>query len=174
MRASDSYYGLSPREVRKFAFQYGKAITEAMPQQWSENEMDGLDWFTAFLKRHPRLSITKPEATSQARVSAFNPTNVNSFFNNLQTILNRLKLECADIWTMDESGVTTAQLPDRVVARQGFKQIGRVTSAERGSLVTVAVAVSPSSNSIPPFRISPKEVQELFFERSSSWKCWFS
>lgn len=34
----------------------------------------------------------------------------------------------------------------RVVARTGFKQIGRVTSAERGSLVTVAVAVSPSGN----------------------------
>lgn len=142
MRASDIYYGLSPREVRKFAFQYGKAITVAMPQQWSENETAGHDWFTAFLKRRPRLSIRKHEATSQARVCAFNSTNVNSFFNNLQTILNSLKLECADICTMDETGVTTVQSPDRVVARRGFKQIGRVTSAERGSLVTVAVAVS--------------------------------
>lgn len=134
-----------------------------MPQQWSENEMAGPDWFTAFPKRHPRLSIRKPEEKSQARVSAFNPTNVNSFFNNLQTILNRLKLECADIWTMDETGVTTVESPDRVVARRGFKQIGRVTSAERGSLVTVAVAVSPSGNSIPPFFVFPRKKFKNYF-----------
>lgn len=71
IRASDIYYALSPREVRNFALQYGKAITVAMPQQWSENEMAGSDWFTACLKRHPRLSIRKPEATTQAWVSAF-------------------------------------------------------------------------------------------------------
>lgn len=162
MRASDIYYALSPREMRKFAFQYGKAIAVAMPQQWSENEMAGYHMFTAFFKRHPRLSIRKPEATSQARVSAFNPTNVNSFFNNLQTIKSS-NAGMLDIWNLDETGVTTVQTLDRVVARRGFKQIGRVTSAERGSLVTVAVAVSPSGNSIPPFFLFPRKKFKNYF-----------
>lgn len=86
-----------------------------------------------------------------------------TFFLNLQTILNNLKLECADIWNMDETGVTTVQTPDRVVARRGFKQIGRVTSAERGSLVTVAVAVSASGNSIPPFFVFPRKNFKNYF-----------
>ena len=51
---------------------------------------------------------------------------------------------------MDEKGVTTVQRPDKVVARWGRKQIGAITSAERGVLVTLALAVSASGNSIPP------------------------
>ncbi|XP_065678145.1 uncharacterized protein LOC136093140 [Hydra vulgaris] len=137
-KASDIYYGLSPKEVTKLAYQYGK------------------DWFSAYLKRHKKLSIRKPEATSQARVSSFNPTNIQKFYNNLQTILNRLKLESEDIWNMDETGITTVQTQDHFVARKGFKEIGCVTSAERGNLVTVAVAVSASGNSITPFFIFPR------------------
>nr|XP_047133687.1 uncharacterized protein LOC124811672 isoform X1 [Hydra vulgaris] len=162
-KASDIYYGLSPKEVRKLAYQYGKANSIKMPHNWSANEAAGEDWFSAYLKRHKKLSIRKPEATSQARVSSFNPTNVQKFYNNLQTILNRLKLENGDIWNMDETGITTVQTPDHIVARKGFKQIGRVTSAERGNLVTVAVAVSASGNSIPPFFIFPRVKFKSYF-----------
>ncbi|XP_047135156.1 uncharacterized protein LOC124812472 [Hydra vulgaris] len=64
---------------------------------------------------------------------------------------------------MDETGITTVQTPDHIVARKGFKQIGRVTSAERGNLVTVAVAVSASGNSIPPFFIFPRVKFKSYF-----------
>ena len=52
---------------------------------------------------------------------------------------------------MNETGVTTVQKPSKVVARKGFKQVGAITSAERGTLVTLATAVSAVGNSIPPF-----------------------
>ena len=154
-KASDIYYGLSPKEVRKLAYQYGKANSIKMPHNWSANEAAGEDWFSAYLKRHKKLSIRKPEATSQACVSSFNPTNVQKFYKNLQIVLNGLKLESGDIWNMDETGITTVQTPDHIVARKVFKQFGCVTSTERGSLVTVAVAVSASGNSIPSFFIFP-------------------
>jgi len=57
---------------------------------------------------------------------------------------------------MDETGVTTVVKPSKVVATKGVKQIGAVTSGERGTLVTVAVAVSASGNSIPPMFIFPR------------------
>nr|XP_047137401.1 MFS-type transporter clz9-like [Hydra vulgaris] len=154
-KASDIYYGLSSKEVRKLAYQYGKVNSIKMPHNWSANGAAGEDWFSAYLRRHKKLSIKKPEAISQARVSSFNPTNVQKFYNNLQTILNRLKLESGDIWNMDETGITTVQTPDHILIRKGFKQIGRVPSAEKGNLVTAAVAVFASGNSIPPFFIFP-------------------
>ncbi|KAL2079793.1 hypothetical protein ACEWY4_025537 [Coilia grayii] len=58
------------------------------------------------------------------------------------------------IWT--KLGVTIVQTPDRIVARRGYKQVGSVPSAERGTLVTLACAVSATGNSIPPFFIFPR------------------
>ena len=48
---------------------------------------------------------------------------------------------------MDETEVTTVQKPNTVVAKKSMKLVGEVTSTE----VTMAVAVSPNGNSIPPF-----------------------
>ena len=56
---------------------------------------------------------------------------------------------------MDETGITTVQRPDKVVGRCGRKQIGAITSAKQGILVTMALAVSAAGNSIPPFWFSP-------------------
>jgi len=44
-----------------------------------------------------------------------------------------------DIYNVDETAVTTVQKPSRIIIRKGVKQVGVVTSTERGSLVTVAV-----------------------------------
>ena len=48
------------------------------------------------------------------------------------------------------------QKPCRIVAKRGMKQVGFITSAERGTLVTVAFAVSAIGNSIPPFLVIPR------------------
>lgn len=127
-----------------------------MPASWQTNKIAGEDWFAAYMKRHRELSIRKPEATSLARTSSFNKTNVAAFFANLKTVLDRMHLGPGDIWNMDETGVTTVQKPDRVIARRGYKQVGRIVSSERGTLVTLAVAVSALGNSIPPFFVFPR------------------
>ncbi|XP_065643415.1 uncharacterized protein LOC136075093 [Hydra vulgaris] len=156
MKASDIYYGLSPKEVRRFAYTYAVACSRKIPHSWVELQSAGSDWFSGFLKRHPKLSIRSPQATSLARCTSFIKHNVKLFFDNLSNVLNRLKLSASDIWNIDETGITTVQRPDCVVARRGFRQIGRITSAERGALVTMALAVSAIGNSISPYFIFPR------------------
>ncbi|BES91111.1 DDE [Nesidiocoris tenuis] len=87
----------------------------------------GEDLFRYFMERHPSQSLRKPQATSLARATSFNKTNVDNFFKLLKSLLGKYKFEPQDIYNMDETGVTTVQTPDRVVARKGFKQVGRIT-----------------------------------------------
>ncbi|XP_065683568.1 uncharacterized protein LOC136096355 [Hydra vulgaris] len=171
MNTSDIYFGLSPKEVRRFAYTYAVACSRKIPHLWIELQSAGSDWFSGFLKRHSKLSICSPQATSLARCKSFNKHNVNLFFYNLSNVLTRLKLSALDIWNIDETGITTVQRPDRVVARRGFCQIGRVTSAERGALVTMALAVSAIVNSIPPYFIFPRVNFKSHFIRDRPIEC---
>ncbi|XP_003737382.1 uncharacterized protein LOC100904063 [Galendromus occidentalis] len=155
-RASDIYFGLTPRDVRKLAFKVAEFYKCDFPPSWASNGMAGPDWFSAFLKRNPSLSIRVPEATSLSRATSFNKTNVSRFFDLLAELYGRHKFGPGDIWNMDETGITTVQRPDKVVARRGIKQVGKVTSAERGTLVTLALAVSATGNKVPPFFVFPR------------------
>lgn len=75
---------------------------------------------------------------------------MNNYFDNLEDVIKRFKFQASDIYNIDETGVTTAHTPNRIVAGHSIKQVGKVTSAERGTLVTMCCAVNASGNSIPP------------------------
>ena len=64
---------------------------------------------------------------------------------------------------MEETAVTAVQKPTRIVVRKGMKQVGAVTSAEIGSSVTMAVAVTASGNSILPFFVFPQKNYKDYF-----------
>lgn len=155
-KAADIYYGLTPKEVRKLAYEYAVRNERIVPKSWSESKLAGEDWLGSFLKRNATLSIRSPQATSLSRATSFNKHNTSLFFNNLRIVYHRLKLSPGDIWNVDETGVTTVHTPNRVVARRGVKQLGKMTSGERGTLVTVAVAVSALGNAIPPLFVFPR------------------
>lgn len=90
------------------------------------------------------------------RVSAFNRANVGAFFTNLETLYKRHQFQPKNIWNVNETGLTTVQRPNQIVAAKGTKQVGLVTSAERGELVTLCCAVNALGNSIPPVFIIPR------------------
>ncbi|KAK3744950.1 hypothetical protein RRG08_048346 [Elysia crispata] len=126
-----------------------------MPRSWSEHGLAGQDWWLKFAERH-QLTLRAPESTSLARASAFNKPVVNKFFSNLAKVMDEHKFSPNQIFNCDETGLTTVQKPKAVVAKRGTKQVGSITSQERGELVTVMYAVSASGNSIPPMMIFPR------------------
>lgn len=62
------------------------------------------------------LPIRRPQATSLSR-------NINFNTDNLEKVLDKYKFEGNDIWNMDETGISTVQEPDHVVAMRGDRQV---------------------------------------------------
>jgi hypothetical protein len=57
---------------------------------------------------------------------------------------------------MDETALTTVHKPPKVIAEKRTKQVGQITSAERGVLTTMVGAVSAAGGTIPPMMIFPR------------------
>ena len=156
LKASKLYYGLCPKEVRGLAYEYASRLNLNMPRTWVENECAGKDWMNFFLHRHENISLRTPEATSLGRATSFNRHNVMVFFNNYDAVLKKYGFTPDKIWNLDESGCTTVQRPARVIAETGSKQVGAITSAERGTLVTICCAISATGNTVPPMFVFPR------------------
>jgi len=154
--ASKMFFGLSPKETRKLAFQFATDLGKPVPEKWKITLSAGEDWFSGFMCRHCRLiSLRTPEATSLSRISSFNQTNASLFYDNLESLYSRFHFEPQSIWNVDETGLTTVQNPGKVIAPKGMKQVGAVTSAERGVLVALCCAVNALGHAIPPMFVFP-------------------
>lgn len=68
-------------------------------------------------------------------------------------------------------GITTVQKPKKIVAGKGMKQVGVVTSGERGVLVALAVATNTVGNSIPSMFIFPRLRHNNMFIRNEPPEC---
>lgn len=156
VNCSRIYWGLTTREVRLLAYEYVVACKIQYPEKWNDTKMATNDWLLSFKKRHPILSLRQPEATSLARATSFNVNNVGVFYDNLEAVLTRYKFEGHQIWNVDETGLTTVQKSSRILAEKGKKQVGRMTSGEKGATVTMELAVSATGNFVPPLFIFPR------------------
>lgn len=166
VKCSNIYFGLLPDDVKKLAYELAIAYKiDNIPDSWKRDGKAGKDWFAGFMKRNASLSIRSPEATSLSRATSFNRTNVHSFFEKYREVLQRYNISPSRIWNVDETGVTTVQKPKKVVAQRGSKQVGAVTSAERGTLVTIAAAANAIGNFIPCMFIFPRiRYSDLFIQ----------
>lgn len=72
LTSSQMHYGLSKVNTRSLSFEYAVANGKKISKKWEETKLAGEDWLRGFLKRHPELSIRKPEAISLSRATSFN------------------------------------------------------------------------------------------------------
>ena len=153
------FFGLSGQDVRKLAFEL--VTNNNIEHRFDlQRKMAGRKWLQCFIGRHSELSIRKPEATSMARAVGFNRTQVERFFEILENELAK-GFQQTNVWNIDESGITAVHVPGRIVAKRGEKQVGKVTSGERGRTVTVVCAVNAAGTYCPPMMIFPRKRMPL-------------
>ena len=58
---------------------------------------------------------------------------------------------------MDETGITNVHKPEKIIATKGKQQVSKITSRERGVIVTVMCAMSSSGAYVPSLFIFPSK-----------------
>lgn len=147
-------FGLTPLDVRKLAFSFAEKNNI---EHRFNNGIAGKEWLRGFRKRNPNISLRQPEPTSAARARAFNKPQVLKFFETLGTLMDTESIEPLQIYNMDESGLSTVQKPPKILASTGRKQVGSLTSAERGQHITVVCCMNSIGNFVPPALIFPRK-----------------
>ncbi|KAF2902717.1 hypothetical protein ILUMI_03469 [Ignelater luminosus] len=98
-------YGMTYEQIRVLAYDYAKIILY-------------------YCKYPERWDLRKKAGKAQ----------VDEFFSNYESVLEKFKFAPDRIFNLDETGITTVLSPPKDAAPKGKKQIGLVASADRGKL----------------------------------------
>ena len=152
VRLEKMLFGISRKDLMKLAYEL--AERNGLQHVFSRDKKSaGKDWFSSFIKRHPTLFLRQPEATSLARSSGFNAHAVCRIFDILEKLIDEHHLTATRIYNVDETGLSTVQKCQKVVAMKGRHQVGAITSGERGTNTTGVFCISSSGVYIPPMLI---------------------
>lgn len=145
------FFGLNKKEFLELVWQYAEKNNIS---HRFKNGTAGEDWFKGFKMRHPDVSLRRPEPTSIARARGFNRPQVERFFNLLEEQIEKHNIDATRIYNVDETGIqTTSNKPPRVLTKTGKKQVGVISSVERGKLTTIVCCCNAAGSFVPPFLI---------------------
>ena len=149
-------FGLSCDSLRKLACDVAQANGLTVPFN-DDKSKAGKVWLYGFLSRHPDLSLRKPEVTSLSRATGFNKVQVELFYSKLQEILLQNNVSPSRIFNMDETVISSVQKPGKILSQREMKQVGKLTSLEKGKTTTVVCAMNSIGNYIPSMFIFPRK-----------------
>ncbi|KAJ8930149.1 hypothetical protein NQ314_017079 [Rhamnusium bicolor] len=136
-------FGLTKSQFGRLCFDFAesKGITHKFNK---DKRAAGRDFIEAFMKES-KLTLRKPEATSVARLMAFNKINVGKFFDVLKDLRIAHSFQAANIYNADETGFSTVPTrTPKVISPIGNRRVIKLKSAERGTTVTSVKRMNPS------------------------------
>lgn len=162
------FYGLTRYDFKNLVYSYAKLNNIQYPNSWDKNKSAGNDWLVCFLKRNPSIVLRTPEPTSVARARGFNRPQVERFFSLLDEQYQKYNIDATRVYNMDETGIsTTTNKPPKILSVCGKKQVGVISSAERGKLTTVICCCNAAGSFIPPCFIFARErMQERLLDNA--------
>ena len=142
-RMESMLFGFILSQLKKVAYDFAEAngIQHNFNRRTGEA---GKNWCHDFMARHSdEISLRTPEPTSAARARDFNQGAVNELFDQLETVQDAKMFTPDRVYNVDETGITTVpNRPSKIIASREKKQIGSLSSAETGQLVTVEICMS--------------------------------
>uniref|UniRef100_A0A0A9VUF8 Jerky protein-like protein n=2 Tax=Lygus hesperus TaxID=30085 RepID=A0A0A9VUF8_LYGHE len=157
VQCSKMLCGLTRKSLARLAFGFAQRNGKLIPANWGSNGEAGRKFISDFLKRHGDvLSLRKPQPTSIGRAACFNRPVIDAFFLNLSGLFDRYEFGPEQIFNVDESGLSTVQVPPKIIAQKGTRNVGTIASAERGTNVTMIATINALGNSIPPVLVFPR------------------
>jgi len=157
-------FGLSTADLQRLAFEI--AERQKIPHCFT-GKMAGNSWLRGFLARHPSLAIRSPEPTSIHRAIGFNAPCKQAFFKLYSEELQKNSFTPDKIFNVDESGFTVVHKPGKVLAKKGEKQVGKMTSGEKGETMTIVCAVSATGIFVPPMLVFKRKRMTKLLLRGS-------
>lgn len=122
----------------------------------NETKQAGKHFYNYFKKRHPDITLRVPESTSLARSIGFNRKQVEIFFEKLENLVKKHNFLPHKIFNCDETGVSIVHKNQKVLSVLGKKQVGKLTSGERGRNVTILFCMGPTGIFVPPLFVFPR------------------
>lgn len=166
LKLCNLFYGVTQKQLRRLAYRFAEANN--IPNNFNkELGLAGKDWVYCFLKRHPIVRLRTPQGTSLNRIEGFNKEEVNLFYSNLKTVMEKHNFQAHRIYNQDETGVTTVQKKcTKIYGPKGAKQVGAATSAERGRTITAIFSMSASGHFLPPLFVYPRSRMTNLLEKN--------
>nr|CAH7729068.1 unnamed protein product [Callosobruchus chinensis] len=150
-KLDDVFYGMTRLEFLQLAGEFAKR--KGKTGRFTEG-VAGKGWYKNFMLRNPTVTLRTPEPTSVARVKGFNRVAVGRFYDLLDEVVVKNQISPEMIFNMDETGVyTSSNRPPKVLSTYGKKQVGIISSNEKGVITTIICCCNVTGTYLPPFFI---------------------
>ena len=144
-------FGIGKKEVIGVVADYCKANKK---DHLFPDGVPGQEWWRAFIKRHPNLSLRKPQSLQLARARATCPEVIDHwFFQVLEPMLDKtgLKNHPERIYNADETSFCLSGRPQKVISQKGSKAPQCVIGGTGRENITIQGCISAIGQLLPPY-----------------------
>ena len=111
-------------------------------------------WLKWFKKRHPHLVMRIPQGLDMKRAKNLCPSQVQAFYENLQTLYNQEEYPPSHIWNVDENGANASRNGfGKVFAPRGTRSVHLFTPNDQREWISVLTCINASGEIIPNYYI---------------------